>query len=189
MKKPSKSAVSNPTTPQAGKTSKEEAMQNVTPIKPSVAANSTESAATSTPQGPQAPQERKAPAANPKVRLAPVDGSEKPVMSNYAAFETTPGIVYIDFGFIEPAVIGALQRAVHAGAPLPEQINGRMAVRVAVGVDVLQNIHQQMGHVLNTLMENAQQQITTLNQLMQSKEARAEGKAPATASPADTAEA
>lgn len=185
MKKSSKSVASNPTIPQAGTTSKEETMQNAKPAHPSAAADS----ASSAPHGAQTPQERKAPMANPKVRLAPVDGSEKPVMSNYAAFETTPGIVYIDFGFIEPAVIGALQRAVHAGAALPEQINGRMAVRVAVGVDVLQNIHQQMGHVLNTLMENAQQQITTLNQLMQSKEARAEGKAPAAASPADTAEA
>ena len=164
-------------------------MQNAKPANPSTAAEPAQSAASSAPQGPQAPQARKAPPANPKIRLVPVDGSDKPVMSNYATFEATPGIVYIDFGFIEPAVIGALQRATHAGAPLPEQINGRMAVRVAVGVDVLQNIYQQMGHVLNTLMENAQQQITTFNQLMQSKDVQPEGKAPAAASPADTAEA
>lgn len=189
MKKSSKSAASTQIIPQAGTTPKEAIMQNAKPANPSTAAEQAQNAATSAPQGPQAPQARKAPPVNPRIRLAPVDGSEKPVMSNYVTFETTPGIVYIDFGFIEPALIGALQRAAQAGAPVPEQINGRMAVRVAVGVDVLQNIYQQMGHVLNTLMENAQQQITTFNQLMQSKDAQPEGKAPATASAVETAEA
>jgi hypothetical protein len=186
MKKSSKSAALNPTTSQTAKPSKEETMQNAQPVNSSAAATDS---ASSAPQGAQAPQARKAPPANPKIRLASMDGSDKPVMSNYVAFEATPGIVYIDFGFIEPALIVALQRATQAGVALPEQINGRMAVRVAVGVDVLQNIHQQMGHVLNTLMENAQQQITTFNQLMQSKDVRREGKAPAVVPAAEMAEA
>jgi hypothetical protein len=114
-----------------------------------------------------------APLKSPEIHLIPVEGSEKPVMSNYAAFEVTPGIVYINFGFIEPAVIGALERAAQTGAPLPEQISGRMAVRVAVGVDVLQNLHQQMGQVLTALLENAQQQLSSLAQLAQGQEGQA----------------
>lgn len=86
-------------------------------------------------------------AAAPKslgIRLVPVDDSDQPVLANYTALNVAPGMVFIDFGFLEPAMLAALPRVAKAGGKLPEQVNGKLAVRVAMGFDALQNLKQQI---------------------------------------------
>ena len=87
------------------------------------------------------------------VRLVPADQSDQPVLANYTTLSVAPGMVFIDFGFLEPGLLAALPRVVKSGGKLPENINGRLAVRVAVGFDVVQNLHQQIGRVLSGLRQ------------------------------------
>jgi len=61
------------------------------------------------------------------IRLQPVDNSDQPVLSNYTSLNVSPGIAYIDFGFLEPGM----------------------------GYDALANLHQQLGRVLAGLREAA----------------------------------
>ena len=83
----------------------------------------------------------------------PVDNSDQPVLMNYTSLNVAPGMVFIDFGFLEPAMLTALPRVAKQGGKLPESVNGKLAVRVAMGFDGLANLHQQLGRVLTGLRD------------------------------------
>jgi hypothetical protein len=82
------------------------------------------------------------------VRLAPVNNSDQPVLANYVAVNVAPGMAFIDFGFIGPGLLAAIPRVAKQGGKLPESVNGKLAVRVAMGYDGLAGLHQQIGRVL-----------------------------------------
>ncbi len=89
------------------------------------------------------------------VRLAPVGDSDQPVVANYTTLNVSPGMVFVDFGFLEPGMLAALPRVAKEGGKLPERLNGKLAVRVALGYDAMSNLHQQLGRVLAGLGEAA----------------------------------
>ena len=91
-----------------------------------------------------------------KLNLIPAGQSEQPVLANYSQLSLAPGIAYIDFGFVEPAAVAALTRTVRSGGKPPESINGRLAVRVAMGLDTLAQLEQQLGAALRELRAGAQ---------------------------------
>ena len=82
------------------------------------------------------------------VRLKPVDHSNLPHSSNYSHVGVAQGIAYVDFGFIEPALLGAIAQVAQDGQPAPKAIDGQLVTRVAMGVDVLARLHQQIQQVL-----------------------------------------
>ena len=82
------------------------------------------------------------------VRLAPVNNSDQPVVANYAMVNIAPGMAFIDFGFLEPGLLAAIPRVAKQGGKLPQSVNGKLAVRVAMGYDGLAGLHQQLGRVL-----------------------------------------
>ena len=82
------------------------------------------------------------------IHLAPVDNSDQPVVANYTALNISPGMVFVDFGFLEPGMLAALPRVAKEGGKLPERLNGKRAVRVAMGYDVTANLYQQFGRAL-----------------------------------------
>jgi hypothetical protein len=87
------------------------------------------------------------------IRLTAVDNSDQPVVANYTNLNVAPGMVFIDFGFLEPGLLTALPRVARSGGKLPESVNGKLAVRVAMGYDGLANLHQQLGRMLSGLRE------------------------------------
>ena len=87
------------------------------------------------------------------IRLAPVDNSDQPVVANYTALNISPGMVFVDFGFLEPGMLAALPRVAKEGGKLPERLNGKLTVRVAMGYDAVANLHQQLGRVLAGLSD------------------------------------
>jgi hypothetical protein len=82
------------------------------------------------------------------IRLTPVGNSDQPVFANYTALNVAPGVVFIDFGFFEPGVLAALPRVARAGGKLPETLNGRLAVRVALAYDSVQNLKRQLDQLV-----------------------------------------
>ncbi len=81
------------------------------------------------------------------INLIPVERSDQPVLSNFTLVNVAPGMAFVDFGFIEPRVLATLPQLALSGGKMPEKINGRLAVRVAIGFDALQSLHQQLGRV------------------------------------------
>ena len=85
------------------------------------------------------------------VRLTPSGDSDRPVFSNFTNVNVAPGTVFVDFGFLEPGVLSALPQMLKDGNKLPEAINGRLSVRVAMGLDAMANLHQQLSRVITNL--------------------------------------
>jgi hypothetical protein len=85
------------------------------------------------------------------IRLAPVDNSDQPLLCNFTRLNGAPGMVFVDFGFLEPAALSSLSQLVQSGGKIPENLNGKLAVRVALGYDTLAALHQQLGQVIDGL--------------------------------------
>jgi hypothetical protein len=82
------------------------------------------------------------------IRLAPVANSDQPVLANFTTLNGAPGMVFVDFGFLEPAALDALSRTARSGGKLPQTLTGKLAVRVAMGYDSVAALHQQLGQVV-----------------------------------------
>ena len=85
------------------------------------------------------------------IRLAPVENSDQPVLSNFTRINGAPGMVFVDFGFLEPSALAGLSQLARTGGKIPETLAGKLAVRVALGYDTLVALHQQLGQVVEGL--------------------------------------
>ena len=90
------------------------------------------------------------------VRLKPSESSAHPRATNYTNVGVAQGIAYVDFGFIEPTLLAAIAKTAKDGQAAPKGLEGALVTRVAMGVDVLARLHQQIQHVLVGLSEARQ---------------------------------
>jgi len=87
------------------------------------------------------------------VRLKTSESSARPLATNYTNVGVTQGIAYVDFGFIEPALLGAIAKTSKDGQAAPKGLEGHLVTRVAMGVDVLARLHRQIQQVLVTMRD------------------------------------
>jgi hypothetical protein len=90
------------------------------------------------------------------VRLKPSESSAHPRATNYSTVGVAQGIAYLDFGFIEPALLAAIAKTAKDGQAAPKGLEGSLVTRVAMSVDVLARLHQQIQQVLVSLREARQ---------------------------------
>jgi len=94
-------------------------------------------------------------AQNVGIELVPAGNSDQPVLSNFVTIQPASGVALIDFGFLEPGAMAAMSQMARSGKKLPERIKGRLAARVALSYDVLANLHQQAGRLLQAMAASA----------------------------------
>ena len=82
------------------------------------------------------------------VRLKPSEPSAHPHAVNYSNVGVAQGIAYIDFGFIEPAALAAIVKTAKDGQAAPKGLDGHLVTRVAMPLDRLVRLHQQIRQVL-----------------------------------------
>jgi hypothetical protein len=82
------------------------------------------------------------------VTLQPIDHSDQPVSANYSVIGVAQGIAYLDFGFLEPAQLAGVAQKIRGGPATPAELEGALVVRVAMGLDVVQRLQQQLQQVL-----------------------------------------
>ena len=90
------------------------------------------------------------------VRWKHSESSAHPRATNYTTVGVAQGIVYLDFGFIEPTMIAAIAKTAKDGQASPKGLEGALVTRVAMSVDVLARLHQQIQQVLVGLREARQ---------------------------------
>ena len=90
------------------------------------------------------------------VRLKPSESSAHPRATNYTNVGVAQGIAYVDFGFIEPALLAAIAKTAKDGQAAPKGLEGALVTRVAMSVDVLARLHQQIQQVLVGLRDARQ---------------------------------
>jgi len=87
------------------------------------------------------------------ARLHAVEGSDQSVSANFALVNVAEGIAYLDFGFIGPALLAKVAMDSQNGKALPETVEGRLAVRVSMGLDVLARLQHQMQQVFLSMRQ------------------------------------
>ncbi len=90
------------------------------------------------------------------VRLKPSESSAHPRATNYTNVGVAQGIAYLDFGFIEPTLLAAIAKTAKDGNSAPKGLEGTLVTRVAMSVDVLARLHQQIQQELVGLREARQ---------------------------------
>jgi hypothetical protein len=90
------------------------------------------------------------------VRLKPSEPSAHPRATNYTNVGVAQGVAYLNFGFIEPTVLAAIAKNAKDGQAAPKGLEGALVTRVAMGVDVLARLHQQIQQVLVSLRDARQ---------------------------------
>jgi hypothetical protein len=90
------------------------------------------------------------------VRLKPSESSAHPRATNYTNVGVAQGIAYLDFGFIEPTLIASIAKTTKDGQAAPKGLEGALVSRVAMGVDVLARLHQQIQQVLVSMRDARQ---------------------------------
>ena len=82
------------------------------------------------------------------VRLKPSESSAHPRAVNYTNVGVAQGIAYLDFGFIEPALLAAIVKTAKDGQAAPKGLDGHLVTRVAMDVITLARLQQQIQQVL-----------------------------------------
>jgi hypothetical protein len=95
------------------------------------------------------------------IRLQPVDESDQPVFSNVTAVQGAPGMVFLDFGFIEPSAVPAVARLAQTGGKVPEAISGRLACRIAVSLETALQFATQLEQHLRAVAGQRQRTSST----------------------------
>lgn len=96
-------------------------------------------------------QQEKVSAVN--VRLRAVEQSDQPIAANFATVAVAQGIAYLDFGFIEPALLAKVMVDVQNGKAVPEQVEGKLVARVSLGLDVLARLQHKMHQVFLSMQQ------------------------------------
>ena len=82
------------------------------------------------------------------IRLKSSDPSAHPRSANYTNVGVTQGIAYLDFGFIEPALLATIATTAKNGEATPKGVDGHFVTRVALDIATLARLQQQIQQVL-----------------------------------------
>jgi hypothetical protein len=92
--------------------------------------------------------ERKDASVGLKVQLTPSDSSAHPRLTNYTTIGVAHGMAYLDCGFIEPALLASVAKTAKEGPTGPKRVGGHLVARVAMDVNALAHLYQQIQQVL-----------------------------------------
>jgi len=90
------------------------------------------------------------------VRLKPSESSAHPRAANCMNVGVAQGIALLDFGFIEPILLATIAKTAKNGQVALKGLDGALVTRLAMSVDVLARLHQQMQQV-SVSLHNARQ--------------------------------
>jgi hypothetical protein len=91
-----------------------------------------------------------------QVKLKPIDRSDLPLTANYTNVGVAQGIAYLDFGFIEPSLMAAVARSSQNGGHVPRNLEGTRTARIAMPLESVLRLHQQLQQVLAGLRKKAE---------------------------------
>ena len=82
------------------------------------------------------------------VRVQPGENSGIPIYSNFSTVQGGKGTIIVDFGFVEPNAINAMNRAIKSGEKPPEALSGKLSCRMALNAEAAQQLSQQLSQLL-----------------------------------------
>jgi len=82
------------------------------------------------------------------IRMQQGEHIGQPIYANFTAAQGGQGVVFVDFGFLEPQALNSLTQMTQAGKQVPETIAARMSSRMAISVDAAVNLTRQLNQLL-----------------------------------------
>ena len=82
------------------------------------------------------------------IRMQQGEHTGQPIYANFTAVQGGQGVVFVDFGFLEPQALNSLAQMTQAGKQVPETIAAWMSSRMAISVDAAANLAQQLNQLL-----------------------------------------
>ena len=82
------------------------------------------------------------------IRLTTGSQNHQPALSDYTFASVAQGLAYVDFGFVEPSLMGAMHQSVHQGKALPKHLEATLTTRVVLPLETLLRFQQQLAKVV-----------------------------------------
>lgn len=83
------------------------------------------------------------------IRMQQGEHTGQPLYSNFASVQGGQGVVIVDFGFLDPQTVNALNRLARAGEKTPDTISARLSCRMAISIEAANNLAQQLNQLLH----------------------------------------
>lgn len=87
------------------------------------------------------------PAMQVNIRMQQGEHTGQPLYSNFTSVQGGQGVVIVDFGFLDPQTINALNRLARSGEKAPEAVGARMSCRMAISIEAANNLAQQLNQL------------------------------------------
>lgn len=82
------------------------------------------------------------------IRMQQGEHTGQPLYSNFTSVQGGQGVVMVDFGFLDPQTINALNRLARTGEKTPDTIGARMSCRMAISIEAANNLAMQLSQLL-----------------------------------------
>lgn len=83
------------------------------------------------------------------VRMQQGEHTGQPIYSNFTAVQTSQGVVILDFGFLDPQAINALNKMVKSGEHVTNPITAKLSCRMAISIDAINQLSQQLNQLFS----------------------------------------
>jgi len=88
------------------------------------------------------------------VRMQQGEHTGQPIYSNFTAVQTGQGVIILDFGFLDPQTVKALNTMVQSGQHVSEPITAKLSCRMAISIDAVNQLSQQLNQLFNVKTES-----------------------------------
>ncbi|MBL8496216.1 hypothetical protein ABF87_03390 [Nitrosomonas sp. JL21] len=82
------------------------------------------------------------------IKMQPTEHTHQLMYSNLTHVQGEQGVVIIDFGFLDPQTINAVNQLARTGEKVPETINARMSCRMAISIEAATHLYQQLNQLM-----------------------------------------
>lgn len=88
------------------------------------------------------------------VRMQQNEGAHhQPIYSNFTAVQGGQGVIVVDFGFLDPQLINALNRMTKSGEKTPDIIDAKMSCRMVLNIEAGIQLTRQLNQLFSARQE------------------------------------
>lgn len=82
------------------------------------------------------------------IKMQQGEHTGQPIYSNFTAVQGAPEVVMVDFGFLDPQTIKALNQMARSGEKT-QTVGARMSCRMAISLEAANQLAQQLNQLLH----------------------------------------
>ncbi len=88
------------------------------------------------------------PAKRINIKMQQGEHAHQLLYSNLTHVQGDHGVVIIDFGFLDPQTINAINQLAKTGDKVPDSITARLSCRMAISIEAANHLYQQLNQLM-----------------------------------------